>query len=168
MTSHDQHIACLKIKRQQKKKQNTSTLVRRFKCVFAVVYRARRAVKLRTCCFKYIKLAQHNIFLVTLLSDSESSERIFICAPDIKNFFVLINKETRGKLCELSLWNYCESENRRKKRDIKTMKTKVILLLTVMAFCANECNSSAIPMWEYLSRDEKVRTQKGCLIARWE
>lgn len=36
------------------------------------------------------------------------------------------------------------------------MKAKVIVLLTVMALCANECSSSAIPMWEYLSRDEKV------------
>lgn len=38
------------------------------------------------------------------------------------------------------------------------MKAKVIVLLTVMALCANECSSSAIPMWEYLSRDEKVST----------
>lgn len=36
------------------------------------------------------------------------------------------------------------------------MKGKVIVLLTLMALSANQCNSSAIPMWEYLSRDEKV------------
>lgn len=35
------------------------------------------------------------------------------------------------------------------------MKAKVIVLLTVLAV-ATRCNSSAIPMWEFLSRDEKV------------
>ena len=36
------------------------------------------------------------------------------------------------------------------------MNGKVIVLLTLMALCVNKANSSAIPMWEYLSRDEKV------------
>lgn len=40
------------------------------------------------------------------------------------------------------------------------MKGKVMLVL-LMALCANECNGSAIPMWEFLSRDEKVRTSKS-------
>lgn len=38
----------------------------------------------------------------------------------------------------------------------KNMKGKVIALLALMALCVNKCNSSAIPMWEFLSRDEKV------------
>lgn len=41
------------------------------------------------------------------------------------------------------------------------MKGKIIVVLTLMALFANECNSSAIPMWEFLSRDEKVRVQKA-------
>jgi len=36
------------------------------------------------------------------------------------------------------------------------MNVKVIALLTLMALCVNTCNSSAIPMWEYLTRDEKM------------
>ncbi|CRL06853.1 CLUMA_CG019591, isoform A [Clunio marinus] len=36
------------------------------------------------------------------------------------------------------------------------MKVKVIALLTLLALCVNESSSSAIPMWEYLSRDEKM------------
>lgn len=39
-----------------------------------------------TCCFKYIKLAQHNIFLVTLLSNIEHSERAVFKAIK-KNLF---------------------------------------------------------------------------------
>jgi cytochrome c-type biogenesis protein CcmH/NrfF len=39
------------------------------------------------------------------------------------------------------------------------MKGKVIVVLTLMALCASECSGSAIPMWEFLSRDEKVRVQ---------
>lgn len=37
------------------------------------------------------------------------------------------------------------------------MKGKVVAVLTLLALCCvNKCSSSAIPMWEYLSRDEKV------------
>lgn len=39
------------------------------------------------------------------------------------------------------------------------MKGKVIALLALMAICVNKCNSSAIPMWEYLSKEEKVRVR---------
>jgi peroxiredoxin len=47
----------------------------------------------------------------------------------------------------------------KQKRTNRTMKGKVMIVLTLMALYANECSSSAIPMWEYLSRDEKVRVQ---------
>lgn len=36
------------------------------------------------------------------------------------------------------------------------MKGKVIALLALLALCVAKCQSSAIPMWEYLSKDEKV------------
>lgn len=36
------------------------------------------------------------------------------------------------------------------------MKGKVIALLALLALCVAKCHSSAIPMWEYLSKDEKV------------
>lgn len=45
------------------------------------------------------------------------------------------------------------------KKKIVTMKGKVIALLALMAICVNKCNSSAIPMWEYLSKEEKVRVR---------
>jgi hypothetical protein len=37
------------------------------------------------------------------------------------------------------------------------MKGKVIVVLALMALCAGSCNSSAIPMWEFLKKEEKVR-----------
>lgn len=39
------------------------------------------------------------------------------------------------------------------------MNGKFIALLTLMAICVNECSSSAIPVWEFLRRDEKVSKQ---------
>ena len=36
------------------------------------------------------------------------------------------------------------------------MKVKVIAVLAMVALCFNGCNSSAIPMWEFLSKEQKV------------
>lgn len=44
------------------------------------------------------------------------------------------------------------------------MKAKVLAILTLLAFFASECNSSAIPMWEYLSRDEKVSKAANAIL----
>lgn len=36
------------------------------------------------------------------------------------------------------------------------MNGKVIAVIALLALCAENCSSSAIPMWEYLSKEEKV------------
>lgn len=40
---------------------------------------------------------------------------------------------------------------------MKGQKIVIVFFISALALCVDECKSSSIPMFEFLSRDEKVR-----------